>query len=79
VTEQIDLHIPVGFPNKDKVELKGKGDEHPEYVSGDLVVIVTVVEDAVYKRVNNDLYITKKISLIEALAGFEFNMKHISN
>lgn len=34
--------IPVGFPNKEKVVVEGKGNEHPDYLAGDLVVIVTV-------------------------------------
>lgn len=55
------------------------GNEHPDYVSGDLVVVVTVQEDAVYRRVNNDLHMIQKISLIEALKGFSYNIKHIND
>ena len=77
-TDSIDLHISCGFPNKDKIVIEGKGNEHPDYLAGDLVVIVTVAEDNIYKRVNNDLYITQKISLIESLSGFSFNFKHIN-
>jgi DnaJ-class molecular chaperone len=32
------------------------GNEHPDYVTGDLVFVVTVKEDSLYKRVNNDLH-----------------------
>ena len=55
------------------------GNEHPDYLTGDLVFIVSVKEDSVYKRINNDLHMTKKISLIEALLGFSFNLKHIND
>lgn len=77
--ETVDLHIPVGFPNKDNIVIEGKGNEHPDYLAGDLVVVVTVQEDAHYKRINNDLYMTKKISLLESLAGFTYNLKHIND
>lgn len=36
----MDLHIPVGFPNKDNIIIEGKGNEHPDYLAGDLVVVV---------------------------------------
>lgn len=75
----MDLHIPVGFPNKDNIIIEGKGNEHPDYLAGDLVVVVQVHEDPLYKRINNDLYMTKKISLLESLAGFSYNHKHIND
>jgi len=75
VHETVDVNVPVGFPNKEKIVLEGKGNEHPDYLAGDLVVIITVKEDSVFKRVNNDLYITKNISLLESLSGFSFNIK----
>lgn len=36
-------------------------------------------EDKDFERVGNDLYMTKKVSLIEALKGFSFNLKHIND
>ncbi len=79
VQEVVDVMIPVGFPNKDKIVVEGKGNEHPDYLAGDLVVIVTVKQHSVYTRVNNDLLYTQKIGLIEALSGFSFNLKHIND
>jgi DnaJ-class molecular chaperone len=38
-------------------------------------VIVTVKEHDVFTRKGNDIYMTKKISLIESLTGFNFNLK----
>jgi DnaJ-class molecular chaperone len=43
VTETIDLVIPPGFPNKDKIVMEGMGNEHPDYLAGDFVVVVTVI------------------------------------
>lgn len=72
------MPVECGFPNKDKIVIREKGNEHPEARTGDLVVIVTIKPDATYKRVKDDLYITKKISLIEALSGIAFNLEHIN-
>jgi len=76
--EKIDVPIPVGVPDEEKIVIKGKGNEHFEYRTGDLVVIVKVKEHAFYRRSKNDLHIEKKISLIEALSGFSFNIDHFS-
>lgn len=55
--------------------IKSKGNEHPDYLTGDLVVIVTIKDHDVFTRKGNDIYMTKKISLIESLTGFTFNLK----
>ena len=78
-SEKIEIPIEKGIKDKSKIEIKGKGNEHPEYRTGDLIVVVQVEEDKVYQRVKNDLILVKKISLIESLSGFAFNLKHISD
>ena len=55
--------------------IKSKGNEHPDYLTGDLVVIVSIKDHELFTRKGNDIYMTKKISLIESLTGFTFNLK----
>ena len=50
------------------------GNEHPDYRSGDLYVIVQIKDHKVFTRKQNDLYMDLKISLIESLGGFKFNV-----
>ena len=76
--EKIDVPIPVGIPDEEKLVVRGKGNEHFEYRTGDLVVVVKIKEHAIFRRVKNDLHIEKKISLIEALSGFAFNLDHLN-
>ena len=71
--------VDVGVPNKHNIKIDRKGNEHPEYMAGDLVVVVTVKPHPFITRVNNDLLITQKVGLIEALTGFSFNIKHIND
>ena len=73
--EQVEVAVSAGTPDNHRVIIKDKGDEHPEYKTGDLVVNILVKPHAVFKRQGNNLYITKKISLYEALTGFKFNLK----
>lgn len=77
--EKIEVVIPLGTPDDDKIVISGKGDEHYEYKTGDLVIVVKIKPNPVFKRVRNDLHIEKKISLIEALTGFSFNLTHLSD
>jgi len=77
--EKIEVSIPGGVPDEDKIPILGKGNEHPEYRTGDLVIIVKIKPNATFKRVKNDLMIEKNISLIEALGGFSFNLEHLND
>lgn len=76
--EKVEVPIAPGVAENEKIVISGKGNEHPEYRTGDLVVVTQIEEDKVYKRSKNDLIIEKSISLIEALAGFEFNLQHLN-
>lgn len=78
-TEIVDVPIEVGCPHKEKIVVKGKGNEHPEAQAGDLVVIVTIKENSKFERRGDDLYIKKKIGLIDALKGIKFNLEHIND
>lgn len=42
VKEVVDVTIEPGFPNQEKVVIPGYGNEHPEYRTGDLVVVVEI-------------------------------------
>jgi DnaJ family protein A protein 2 len=77
--ESVEVPIQPGIPNKAKIQISGKGNEHPEYRTGDLFVIVNIKNDPNFRRVKDDLHINKTIGLIEALSGFKFNLKHLSD
>lgn len=78
-SEKIEIAIPVGVPDDEKIVIKSKGNEHPEYRAGDLVVVVKIKPSASFKRVKNDLIIEKTISMIESLSGFSFNLDHLND
>ena len=55
------------------------GNEHPDYRSGDLYVVISIKDHKVFERNGNDLHMDMKISLIESLAGFKFNIDHLND
>jgi DnaJ homolog subfamily A member 2 len=53
------------------------GDEAPGVMGGDVHVRVYVQKHATFERKGADLFMEKKISLIEALSGTNFEIKHL--
>jgi len=76
--EKVEVPIAAGLPENEKIVIAGKGNEHPEYRTGDLIVVTQFEQHSLFKRVKNDLLLEKSISLVEALLGFEFNLKHLN-
>lgn len=70
------IHVKVypGMKHGQKIVLKGEGDEWPGKITADLIFIVQQVDHPVFARRGDDLYITKSISLLEALTGFELTI-----
>ena len=76
--EKVEVPVSPGIPENEKITIAGKGNEHPEYRTGDLIVIVQIENHNLFKRAKNDLILEKSIALIEALSGFELNLKHLN-
>jgi len=76
ISENIKVSIPKGIPDNHKIVIFEKGDDILDGDTGDLHVIVKQIDDEVFTRKGNDLFINKNISLIEALNGFVIKIKH---
>ena len=76
ISENIKVSIPKGTPDNHKIVIFEKGDDILNGDTGDLHVIVKQIDDEVFIRKGNDLFINKDISLIEALTGFIMKIKH---
>lgn len=75
--EVLEVLIQKGSPDNHKVVFKEKADEHPDADTGDVIFVLKQQEHAVFKRRGADLYIERKISLVEALCGFELEVIHL--
>jgi len=76
--KRLDFAIPRGSKHAEKVVLSGQGHEIPDAANGDVVIVLRCVKHALFQRVGADLAMTKKISLKEALCGFEIVVPHLS-
>jgi len=75
--EVLEVHIQKGSPDGHKVPFREMADEHPDADAGDVIFVLKQQEHADFKRKGADLFIERKISLVEALCGFEIEITHL--
>jgi len=76
--ETVSVKIPAGIASGQKLRLQGKGNPgHYGGPPGDLHILVKLLDHPVFKRVNNDLYLKKKIKFSEATLGTEIEVPTI--
>jgi DnaJ family protein A protein 2 len=62
-----------------KIVFSGEADEAPGAEPGDIIFVVVEKKHDIFTRKGMDLYMEKNIPLIEALAGFQFTLKHLDD
>jgi curved DNA-binding protein len=69
-TEEVNIKIPKGISTGKKLRLQGKGNlDQRTGRTGDLYITIKVGEHPFFKRVGNDLYVTKDIKVTDAILG----------
>lgn len=77
VKEVLEVPVQKGAPSGHRVTFQEKSDEHPGVTPGDVVFVLNEAPHAMFKRKGADLYVERNISLVEALCGFELEIKHL--
>lgn len=78
VQRKVNIKIKPETNINEKIILKGVGNSHPDYDKpGDLIIILIEKSNKYYTRIDNDLFLKKPISLIEALCGAELQFTTI--
>lgn len=68
--KQVLVDIPAGVSDQQTIIIKGAGDNSsPWKPAGDLKVLVTVTDVPGVKRIGDDVYINKRISIVTAMVG----------
>jgi DnaJ family protein A protein 2 len=75
--EVLEVHVQKGAPDGHKVTFREMADEHPDADTGDVVFVLKQEDHKDFKRKGADLFIERKISLVEALCGFEMTLTHL--
>lgn len=70
--KNLRITIPAGIANGQVIKLKGQGSPGVNGgPAGDLYISFNITEDPMYKRLNDDLYLTQDIDLYSAVLGGE--------
>ena len=67
--ETVRLTIPKGVKSGFKVRLRERGEPGPTGKRGDLYVTFEVAEHPRFRRTGNDLYVTERVSALDAMLG----------
>lgn len=73
----LEVNVERGMEHGDKIRFHGMSDEHPNVEPGDILFILQEKDHPVFKRKGTDLLITKELTLVEALCGYEFVVEHL--
>ncbi|XP_050371296.1 uncharacterized protein LOC126789235 [Argentina anserina] len=74
VEEILTIEVKPGWKKGTKITFPEKGNEHPNEVPADLVFIIDEKPHSLFTRDGNDLVVTQRISLAEALAGYTLHL-----
>ena len=69
-TKPLEIYIPRGAYQGERIVLEGEADQHPDQTPGNLVFVLVEEPHEVFNRVGNDLSADLEITLAEALCGF---------
>jgi DnaJ family protein A protein 2 len=75
----LTVDIPKGVKDNKQFIFDGQSDEMPGVKAGDAIVLLEVEKHRNFTRKGADLYYNLKISLLEALTGFETVIPHFNN
>lgn len=70
VEEILTIDVKPGWKKGTKITFPEKGNEHPNVIPADLVFIIDEKPHGVFTRDGNDLIVTQRLSLTEALTGY---------
>jgi DnaJ-class molecular chaperone len=77
--ETLYVDIPKGIDDNEIIILRDKGNILNDSIKGDVKIFIKIVNNTSFKRQGLDLLLNKTISLKDALCGFNFELKHLSN
>lgn len=72
----INIKLKSGFKNGNQIQFQGQGHKLKDGISN-LIVVINEVQHKVFKRVNNDLFITINLKLYQSLFGFDKTFNHL--
>jgi len=76
-TRKLDVLLEAGMSDGARIEFEHMADESPEHAAGHVVFTVRTAPHSRFERRGNDLHTVQRITLREALVGFERTLRHL--
>ena len=74
----LEIYIPRGAREGERITLEGEGDQVPDQIPGDIVFTLEEEEHDIFQRAGDDLSAELNVTLAEALTGFSrVVLKHL--
>ncbi|CUE68025.1 DNA-J chaperone, putative [Bodo saltans] len=74
----LEIVIEIGQKKGDHKRFTGEGDQHPSMkLSGDVLIFIQQKPHDLFRRIGTHLLVNHKITLQEALCGFELPIEHL--
>jgi len=73
----LEVQVEKGMRDEQKVTFRGEGDQQPGIEPGDVIIILKQHEHERFSRRGDNLSLKMKISLVEALCGFQIPIIHL--
>lgn len=73
----LELVVEPGMRDNQRITFAGESDQAPDMEPGDVIFVIRTKAHDRFKRSGDDLVMTKSITLVEALTGFEFSFEHL--
>lgn len=77
--ENVNLLVSIerGMASGDTLKFKGRGEQQPKKIPGDVVLKLKMENHKTFNRIGNDLHMNMEITLVEALLGFKRSLTHL--
>lgn len=73
----LQVFIEKGMRHGQEIRFSGEGDQGPNIIPGDVVIMLEEKKHEKFSRKGSDLYIKVEVDLLSALAGGEFYVTHL--
>ena len=76
--QTVYINVPPGIDDNEMILIREMGNSINQSIKGDVKICISISNNSAFTRHGLDLLYKKKITLKEALCGFEFDLPHIS-
>merc|ERR1712176_330551 len=76
-TTTIDIEIEKGMSDNQEIVFRGKSEESPGHITGDLIAVIKQENHPYFEREGDNLRTAVDLTLKQALLGFDLNIEHM--